>query len=249
MKPGARIAATIEILERIDQPIASIEKMISKYFRGRRYIGSKDRREISKRVFSILRHHARLLWWTNNGIARHRTIASLVLLERMSINEIVELFNGEGYAPPSLTDYEQRLVRTFVEQPIDNKSMPLALSNEVPEWLFKELKNSWPLDFVEQAYALNRPAPLDIRVNTLKTTCNRVVETLKENGINAHQTPFSPIGLRIHERVNLQNTSTFKKGFVEVQDEGSQLISFLVDTNVGQKTVDFCAGSGGRHSP
>ena len=246
MTPGARISAIIDLLEQIEQPGTHANKTISKYFRNRRYIGSKDRHAISDRIYNILRHQARLLWWTNNGIARLRTTASLVLLDKKSQQEIIDLFNGDGYAPPSLTPSELKLLKSCVGKGINDPSMPLWVSSEVPEWLLDEMKPNSPLDLIEETDALNQPAPIDIRVNTLKASRNNALTLLNNDGIKANPTPFSPIGLRIHGRVNLQITSAFKEGFIELQDEGSQLISFLVDAKMGQKTIDFCAGGGGK---
>jgi len=246
MTPSARISAIIDLLGQIEQPGTHANKTISKYFRNRRYIGSKDRRAISDSIFNILRHHARLLWWTNDGIARLRTIASLVLLDRKSQQEVIDLFNGDGYAPPSLTPSELKLLKSCMGKSVDDPSMPLWLSSEVPEWLLNEMQANWPLDLIEETNALNQPAPIDIRVNTLKASRDNALMLLNNDGIKAKPTPFSPIGLRIHGRVNLQITTAFKGGFIELQDEGSQLISFLVDAKVGQKTIDFCAGGGGK---
>ena len=246
MTTGARIAAIIEVLEKIEQPHTPARQQLSNYFRNRRYIGSQDRRVISDKVFNILRHHARLLWWTNDGIVRHRIIASLILLDEMTPQNVSDLFNGNGYAPSVLTDLERGLANSLAGQNINHPSMSDALLSEVPDWLFSELKSNWSKNFTEHAQALNEKAPIDLRVNTLKTSCTRVLKILKNDGIEAQPTPLSPIGLRIIDRVNLQNSTAFLSGFIEVQDEGSQLISFLVDAKVGQKAVDFCAGSGGK---
>ena len=246
MTPGARIAAAIEVLEKIEKSYSPADKVISHYYRSRRYIGSKDRREISSRVFKILRHHARLLWWTNGGLPRLRTIASLALLDRIPKEEIRNLFDGSGYAPPPLSPYELERINHLSDQMINDEAMPDWLSGEVPAWLSGELKSNWTIDFDREAKALNQPAPLDLRVNTLKSTSAKAIEILKFDGIKATPTPFSPIGLRIHERVNIYNTSAFKRGSVDIQDEGSQLVSLLVDARTDQKTIDFCAGGGGK---
>ena len=192
MTPGARIAAAIDVLEKIEKSYSPADKVISHYYRSRRYIGSKDRRAISSRVFKIIRHHARLLWWTNGGLPRLRTIASLALLDRIPKEEIRNLFDGSGYAPPPLSPYELERLKQLSDQMINDKAMPDWLSGEVPEWLSGELKSNWTIDFDRETKALNQPAPLDLRVNTLKSTCVKAIEILKFDGIKATPTPFSP---------------------------------------------------------
>mgnify|MGYP000891439523 CR=1 FL=1 len=129
MTPSARIAAAIELLEKIERSYSSANKVISHYYRSRRYIGSKDRREISSRVFKILRHHARLLWWTNGGLPRLRTIASLVLIDKFPQQEIQNLFDGRGYAPLPLSPSELERLKPLADQMIDDDAMVDALKN------------------------------------------------------------------------------------------------------------------------
>ena len=246
MTPGARIATTIQILEKIEQSHLPANRAISSFYRSRRFIGSKDRNEISSRIFNILRHHARLLWWTNEGSPRLRTIASMALLDGLSEADVLTLFDGNGYAPQPLSPSELKFLKKVQDQSIDNAAMPDWLTIEVPEWLFDELKSHWSLGLKKETTALNQPAPLDLRVNTLKTTFSGALEVLKNQGIEAQPTQYSPNCLRIQKRINLSSTAAFKEGLVEIQDEGSQLIALLVDAKADQRTVDFCAGSGGK---
>ena len=246
MTPGARVATTIQILEKIEQSYLPANRAISSFYRSRRFIGSKDRHEISSKIYNILRHHARLLWWTNDGSSRLRTIASMALLDGLSETEILNLFDGIGYAPQPLSPSELKLLKKAKDQSIDNAAMPDWVTVEVPKWLFVELKSHWALELKKETAALNQPAPLDLRVNTLKATFAGALAILKNDGIEAQPTPYSPICLRIENRVNLSRAAAFKEGFVEIQDEGSQLIALLVDAKADQITIDFCAGGGGK---
>ena len=120
------------------------------------------------------------------------------------------------------------------------------LRHNLPDWLAAPLKQEagdgfWPL--VE---AMNAPAPLDLRVNTLKAKREEVQAALKDAGIEAELTPYSPWGLRIHGKPALQKLDLFIQGLVEVQDEGSQLLAALLAPKRGEMVVDFCAGAGGK---
>jgi 16S rRNA (cytosine967-C5)-methyltransferase len=94
--------------------------------------------------------------------------------------------------------------------------------------------------------ALDRPAPLDLRVNLLAGGRDAAVAALARDGIQARPTQWSPLGLRLDKRVALQTVAAWKNGLVEVQDEGSQLVALLLGATAGMRVVDFCAGAGGK---
>jgi len=92
-------------------------------------------------------------------------------------------------------------------------------------------------------------APLDLRVNTLKARREKVLASLKHLGV--HETPWSPIGLRIELGADAKNPGIhaeedFIKGLVEVQDEGSQLAALFAAAKPGEQVIDLCAGAGGK---
>jgi 16S rRNA C967 or C1407 C5-methylase (RsmB/RsmF family) len=94
--------------------------------------------------------------------------------------------------------------------------------------------------------ALADPAPLDLRVNTMKAKRDEVRQALAEAGIAAEPTPHSPWGLRLEGKPALNKLPLFTQGQVEIQDEGSQLLALLTDAKRGEMVVDFCAGAGGK---
>jgi 16S rRNA (cytosine967-C5)-methyltransferase len=110
----------------------------------------------------------------------------------------------------------------------------------------RSLSQLWGDDLARQMSALNQPAPVDLRVNLLKATREQAHASLTSEFIEAEPTALSPIGLRLMGRPRLAGTAAFRKGWVEVQDEGSQLISLLVGAHPGMRVVDFCAGGGGK---
>src|SRR5205814_2481479 len=90
------------------------------------------------------------------------------------------------------------------------------------------------------------PAPLDLRVNPLKTTREAAQAALAADGIASSPTPYAPLGLRVAGKPALQHHVLFTSGAIEVQDEGSQLLCYLVAPRRGDMVVDFCAGAGGK---
>jgi 16S rRNA (cytosine967-C5)-methyltransferase len=246
MTPGARIAATIEILEKIQRSDSPAKDVVSAYIRGRRYIGSKDRRAITDRVFNILRRQARLDWLIDGNNDRSRVIADLLLSDETSHEEFSILFNGYGYSPKELTKDELKLLTRLKNTSFEDTSYPQHIKAELPEWVAIKLSSFWGINFLSEALALNQPASLDLRVNTLKGSCDRALQVLQKDHIEAEATPLSPYGLRVKNRVNLQASTALKGGFVEIQDEGSQLIALLVETKADMKTIELCAGAGGK---
>jgi len=91
-----------------------------------------------------------------------------------------------------------------------------------------------------------RPAPLDLRVNTLKMSRDDALRALQAAGLKAEATPYSPIGIRLEGKPAINRHALFLDGAIEVQDEGSQLLGFLVAPKRREMVVDFCAGAGGK---
>jgi 16S rRNA (cytosine967-C5)-methyltransferase len=96
------------------------------------------------------------------------------------------------------------------------------------------------------ARALLAPAPLDLRVNTLVASRDEVLEGLARDGFAAQPTPYSPVGIRIAGKPAINRHPLYARGAIEVQDEGSQLLGFLVAPRRREMVVDFCAGAGGK---
>ena len=246
MNPGARISAVIELLDKIDRSYSQAEEVVASYMRGRRYIGSKDRRFVSETVYSMLRLTAHLNWWTRAGSSRDKMIAYLARIESMTPHDLRQIFNGRNYNPAPLNPTEMGTIIPKSREPTTDSDLPTWVRAEFPEWLYAGMASYWGEDFITEAQALNMRAPVDLRVNTLKASVNRALEILRNDGLVAEPTPLSPIGLRLTVRRNLQMTTALRGGFVEIQDEGSQLISLMADAKAGQKTIDFCAGGGGK---
>ena len=240
MTPAARVAAAIEVLEKAQSSNSPADEVISAYFRGRRYIGSNDRRDILGRVYAIQRARARLSWWTGSVEPRANVMAHLAL------QPLLLLFREEGYGPPSLSAEEAALLQKLAGKSLTDPAMADADRLEVPAWLMAHLGARFGENIDAELAALNTPADLDLRVNLLKGDCARALGLLAQEGIIAEPTNLSPMGLRIKARVNLHTTTAYKGGFVEPQDEASQIAALLCAARADQLTIDYCAGAGGK---
>lgn len=250
MTPSARIAAVIEIYDTILSVAKPSDQVLQTYFRSRKFIGSKDRKYIAEMLYQLLRHYARLNWWaeeldvTNDG--RGCVLLWLSLGEGKDGDEIEELFSGEGYGAAILRESEVKLLDELAQQTIDTRDMPEAVRAECPDWAFASLKENFSDDFNDEMFAMQFEASLDLRVNTLRATRDKVLERLLDDHMDVAKTPYAPNGLRVSGRPAFSMHPLYQQGHIEVQDEGSQILAMLCGVKPGEWVVDFCAGAGGK---
>ena len=252
MTPGATAEAAIGLLAEIALGGAPADELVGSYFRRHRFAGVKDRAAISEHVFAVLRRRAALDWWIERegrGLvpdARRRLLAALVLIEEKSPARVAKDWDGDRFRPAPLDEAERHLAAALEGRSIEDRAMPASVRGNFPAWLEPALSASLGRDLGREMAASLESAPLDLRVNLLKGEREAVRAALGREGVAAARTPLSPVGLRVFERIPLATFDTFRNGLVEVQDEGSQLASLLVDARPGMRVVDFCAGAGGK---
>ena len=229
MKDASRIQAIIEVLDEVLKDFTPSDVILDNYFKQRRYIGSKDRRFIADNVWKIIRNRIKYSQMLeNNYNSRLLTAINFIDLD------LEILFNGEEYAPSLLTSDEKKLINKAKDfEDFSNEAI-----YECPLWLFNKFDN---LDLLN---SLNKTAPLDVRANL--TSRDFAKDRLKKEGLFFSNTPYSPIGLRSTDRINLNNCMTYQDGQIEVMDEASQIIALLCKVKAHHKTIDYCAGAGGK---
>ena len=179
------------------------------------------------------------------GGPRQRLLAVQVVYGA-SLSQLEALCCGERYAPPRLSLLEQALVRALQGRPLTHPDQPDWVRHEMPEWILPHLVERCEGDAESLLQALNTEAPVTVRVNTLKTTPQEARARLQQDGIAAQPGQMSPLALILEQRAHLAATSTFQDGWVDVQDEGSQMVALLTDARPGHAVVDVCAGAGGK---
>jgi len=261
MMPAAHIQSTIEIIEHVQSIWAAdrrapVDALLGDYFRARRYIGSKDRGAISDLVYFVLRNGGALEWHIEqcdrSTTARRLVMVALIFYAvpdrtPMEREDIAELFSGEKYAPSRITEQEMQMLARCEGRAFTSPEMPGAARYNYPDWLEGRLKDAFGDQLPEAMQALNAQAPIDLRTNLLKCKDRGdLILALDKDGYFAAPTPHSPIGVRLKKRLPAFNTTAFKEGLYEMQDEGSQIVGLLVNAKPGDKVIDFCAGAGGK---
>lgn len=246
MTPGARLQAAIDVLSEMATSSHPGDGVVRTYFRSRRYIGSKDRRDIAARLWRSIRHRARLSWQLglDQPSPRQLVLADALMNDGQTLTELTELCTGEGYNPASLEEDEKA---TFLEATgRDSADRPPQVTAECPDWMWPYFTDLFGDQAETELAALTEEAPVDLRVNTLKGDRVAAQAVLEEEGLETVETRLSPLGLRLSGRTTLGNSKTFADGWFEVQDEGSQLAALLTAAQSDHDVLDLCAGGGGK---
>ncbi len=214
---------------------APADILLSQYFRDHPQLGQQDRAAIAETVFGILRHRFFLESLFERATAREMVIAWLVKFQGINLREI----------QPLIREVEAKWIPRIKAATLT--SLPLSIQAELPPWLVEKLQVFMADDdILKLGQVLQQPAPLDIRVNTLLAKRDAVLTELTQAGIEAAATPYSPVGIRLPGKPTINRHPLFLEGKIEVQDEGSQLLGYLLAPKRGEMVVDFCAGAGGK---
>jgi 16S rRNA (cytosine967-C5)-methyltransferase len=244
MTPAARLSAAIELIDTIERDRVPAAKALKEWGTAHRFAGSGDRAAIAGLVWDVLRRYASSAYVMDADTARARLIGMLRLERDMDTPTMAALFDGGRYAPAPLTKAEEAALASR-----SLEDAPAAVAGDYPDWLDPHLARVFGEDRAAEATAMASRAPLDLRVNTLKGSRDKVLRSLSHLG--AKPTPWSQVGVRIElsadaRNPGVQSEEDFVKGAIEVQDEGSQLAALFTAAKPGEQVIDLCAGAGGK---
>lgn len=226
----AAVDATADML-RFTQPADAV---LSAHFKAQR-TGSRERAFIAEAAYTVLRHRRRLARLVGDELPRRLLLAALVRFLGVSQRQLAEVVTAKEAGWLSE-------LKAMAEP-----ALSLAERIDFPDWLTERL--SAQMDepaLLALAQALNQPAPLDVRVNELKGKRDEVLAGLLAEAVEAEPCRLAPCGIRLKGRPSLARHPLYLEGVVEVQDEGSQLLGYLLAPKRGEMVVDFCAGAGGK---
>lgn len=230
-----RLELTIQALRAILPLAHPADASLSYFFRNER-TGSNERVLIAETVFGILRHRLLL----------EHACGAQATPRRMALAYWIRF---GGYNLRELTPLLKATESEWLGQVKGLKAadLPFSIQAELPDWLLDKLRVSMSdEDILTTGQAMQHAAPLDLRVNTLRCSRDDVLQALKEEGVEAAATPYSPLGIRVKGKPAVNKSPLFEAGKFEVQDEGSQLLGYLLAPKRNDMVVDFCAGAGGK---
>ncbi len=223
----------LNLLLKFEHPADAV---LSKFFRDNKLLGQSDRGFIAETAYAVLRRR-RLLEHLLGKEANPRrlVLAALVKLSGVNQRQLEEAVNEK----------DLKWVAEFKGRPVGDLS--LAEQADIPDWLADRLlAHRTPQEVLTLAQGLNQAAPLDLRVNPLKAEREAVLARLAGEGIGAEAGRLSPLAIRLKAKPALQKHPLYLDGTIEVQDEGSQLLGYLLAPKRGEMAADFCAGAGGK---
>jgi len=246
MRLGGRIQAAAEVLEDILERKTPATMALRDWGKKHRFAGSKDRSAIGNYVHDALRCKSSLGFRMNSDAPRSLALASAVFMGDHSVDELIVALKDDPHAPDDLNESEIN----YLKGAIKLDSAPHWVQADVPEWVWPMFETNFDEEAIAEGKALTTRPPLDLRVNTIKAKREKVLASLKVKGLKA--TEISPIGLRVEAQTgsgrlpNVQIEPEYQTGQIEIQDEGSQIVSLLIDAKPGETVLDYCAGGGGK---
>ena len=244
MRLGGRLAAAIEILADIEASGRPASVALADWGKAHRFAGSGDRAAIGNIVYDALRRRASLAFRMDDDGPAALVFGVPAFSWGMAPERIGEALADDRFAPEMpMAQLEAAAGRdlTFADPHVEA---------DVPPWCGDLLAEGFGEEWVEEAKAFTARPPLDLRVNTLAATRDKVLKALARTG--AKPTAIARHGIRIApprregRLPNVQAEPAFQKGWFEVQDEGSQIAADLVFARAGEQAFDFCAGAGGK---
>lgn len=216
-------------------PHGPADAKLSAYFRENPKLGQKDRAFIAETVYQVIRRKRLLEYLADGADARRLLLAALLRVQGVSL----------GHLGPHLSKIQTDWAHAIKAKSTDN--LPLAVQADLPDWLWDKLVAQYgEQEALSLSRAMHLSAPLDLRVNRLNGQREAVLALFTKEGLTATPTPYSPDGVRLKEKIPLNKHVLFNKGVIEVQDEGSQLLTLLLAPRRGEMVADFCAGAGGK---
>ncbi len=240
---GGRLRALVlELWQRTRMDWGFVTDRLATTFRKESWVGAHERRFVSETLYGLVRHLRRVdlalvraRKHTKQPRDLERLLALLVLegqLEPARAAEVVPELDWSAIAGVDAAIAGER-----------DLAKRIALAASLPDWLSRRLVADWGGEAEALALALNSRAPMTVRANLLVNTRDELAKALD---LQTHPGAWSDTALIVDSRTNLFAQDAFKRGAMEAQDEGSQLLADLAATGNPKLVIDLCAGAGGK---
>ena len=260
-----------QILLHLDRKASHPDRLIRAVLDRHSRLEDRDRALLTELVYGVLRWQGRLDWHIDQlsktkaakiapsvRILLRLALYQILLLDRIppyaAVNETVEM--AKASQPAYLVRFVNGLLRQAIRQGSSwnwpsvegSPEEYLAVTTSHPVWFIRKcIQELGYDDTVQLCQANNTVAPMVLRVNPLKASISQVIQGLKDAGHDAEPSPYLPDAARVSGlRQDITKTALYEAGWVQVQDEASQLVSHLVAPRPGERVLDLCAGFGGK---
>ncbi|HEY8004056.1 MAG TPA: RsmB/NOP family class I SAM-dependent RNA methyltransferase [Phenylobacterium sp.] len=246
MRDAGRLAAAIDVLTEIETRHRPVRLALKSWGDSARYAGAKDRAFVSGLVLDVLRRRRSLAWRMSGETPRAAALAALRFLWDWSLERVAEAAGEAPHGPGPLTEAEA----AALEHPRDLAEAPEAVRGDYPDWLDASMARAFGEARAEEGAALSERAPVDLRVNLLKSDPERALKALAS--LAAEPSGMLPSALRMAapdpaaRSGAVETIPQFSKGWFEVQDLGSQIAATAAGEVRGKQVLDLCAGGGGK---
>jgi len=260
MKLSSLIGHASESLQLVLSSEKPADSVIDLFFRSRKYLGSHDRRFIAESTYGTLRHLRKCESLLRRALGNNAdgmipedgflllVVTYLLAVEQRTPIEVVDLQSAvkSSQLKPQLGSLLQSLSTPQDVQPSDPVER-IGEEYSYPDWMVQRFLDQFgEKETLLLCESLNGQAPLSLRANSLKSSVEECQEALRKEGVATERTKLSPFGLIVPKRINIFQLQAFRDGLFEVQDEGSQLVPYLLDPKPTAKVLDACAGAGGK---
>lgn len=250
---GGRLRALVlELWQRTRIDWGFVTDRLSTTFRRERWIGAQERRFVAETLYGLVRHLRRVDASLAAASTDRRRTAAPRDLDRLLAYLVLEGLIDPRDAARAEPAIEWTRVRGIddaiaaIRDPIER----LALGCSLPDWLARRLHADHGAAAEALARGLNARAPMTVRANLIKTDRDALAAALAAEGLATSPGKWAPAALHLDTRTNLFGTEAFKRGELEAQDEGSQLLAELAVPAMTQgragTVIDLCAGAGGK---
>jgi 16S rRNA (cytosine967-C5)-methyltransferase len=241
---GGRLRALVlELWQRTRMDWGFVTDRLAQTFRKETWIGAHERRFVSETLYGLVRHLRRV----DLALERARRVKKPPRdLERLLALLVLEKLIEPARAAKVETELDWNAV-AGVDAAIAgerNLARRIGLAHSLPDWLATRLVADWGDEAEPLAVALNQRAPMTVRANTLLVARDALATELAAEQLQTEPGKWSDTALVVTSRTNLFASAAFKRGAMEAQDEGSQLLAELATP--AKVIVDYCAGAGGK---
>jgi len=246
MRLGGRIAAAIEILDVIERQNRPVKLAVREWGSAHRFAGSGDRAFIAGLVMDALRRKQSLGHAMGDTSPRALALGVVGRIWAMDVEALSEQLAADPHSPEPLTEAE---ITAFTR---DISDAPAHILGDYPEWLAPSFDRLFGKAAGEEGAGMADRAPVDLRVNELKAEPEKTLAAVQSKiptaraGALARSCIRIPLDRATGKSPPADAIPAYGKGWVEVQDEGSQLAGLAAGVKPGDQVLDFCAGAGGK---